>query len=233
VASDGAGSNAYGGTNSGYNRQGVGNAHGGACEGASCCDSTHGTLTGGSGGSLKGNDGRSQGNRSDAVGGDVKGWGSSHDEVRLGCIWAGVRSGPELDKPRFGLQKDGHVAGGASSNLGQAEAGGVDLGRAGGVARPPGAAGAAGLPSEQRARWPGTSSKQEPEGSGRSIDRDGAVGTDPMRISHRGSRKAQRRSCGGLMSGRTHVGARCQAIAMEDLDRQGSIWSRGDQRHSV
>jgi hypothetical protein len=105
VASDGAGGNACGGTNSGYNRQGVGYAHGGACEGASICDSTHGALTGGSGGSLKGNDGRSQGNRSDTIGGDIKGRGSSHDEVRLGCIWAGVRSGPESDGPGSGLQE--------------------------------------------------------------------------------------------------------------------------------
>jgi hypothetical protein len=39
---------------------------GGACRGASDCNGTHCALTGGSGGSLKGGDGRSQSGQSDA-----------------------------------------------------------------------------------------------------------------------------------------------------------------------
>jgi hypothetical protein len=92
VASDGAHNSAYGGTNSGGSGQGVGgahgwasggthagydegsidqrvghsgDAHGDACRGASGYNRTHGVLTGGGGGSLKGGDGHSQGGWSD------------------------------------------------------------------------------------------------------------------------------------------------------------------------
>jgi hypothetical protein len=41
----------------------------GAYRGASDCNDTHGALTGGGGGNLKGGDGRSQGGRSDVGGG--------------------------------------------------------------------------------------------------------------------------------------------------------------------